>query len=696
MLTENINNRRPYYDTGPIPRQSLSQKEQSIIFEISRLLMEIKTSAEHLPKATRKNSSSIHSVWATTTPKLNNVILLDGERGVGKTSLLLTLIEALSNPLKWNKAESDNKFSLPDNIDRVVRVLPPIDFDPLPPELSIYSWIIQAFYPMVGNFIPDEPLNFIEDDWFEDKNDSIASLYRKLHQAATIGWTTGLLKNQLGKDAAEFLMWQEQQQVHWQQLQKMWHNFIDRLLQTAEKSDNRDGYPLSPDCLIVLPIDDLDLQVARTRELLLALRVLRHNRLIYLLTGHTGNTDLALTASFYREFIGNTSNWTDEDLDVIWESSTKLGPPLRDKTIPSSQIFEIKRVEIKDALEWIPPVHQKLQRENHTENLKVILNKLSICDKENSKLGNFLASRSAEERLSPKLIFRKLQSFSDKWSGQTDSSIHGVADFLKVALEDPLEKVLFVDVEQRAGARFDLIIKLTGEFSQSAAVSANIEEIDEEASRIKWFTQLDFYQKSDRGQATVGSDDNEFHSIDSASPNYLLAYDLAFEYSNQIEIDRNIKFIGCPLGFVWAEFPIEEKTCLVTWPMLRQPNSPSQMFKIHQNWIAMLDECQTRGGGITYESIKDTWCKFNEISNNEEIAEFTSYLDVLTHGGGQSSIKNLLTLIDSYSTINAGTNLLKGFSKPRVYVVAVSEDDLDYCELVFRLRSPNTNESQNS
>ena len=693
MPNEKINKRRPYYDTGPIPHESLLNDEKQIIIGICDLLMDIKQSAENHSVVPCDRKNSISSVWATATPKFNNVILIDGERGVGKTSLMLTLINALSNPHDWNNEESNENYNLPGGIDKAVRVMRQIDFDPLPPDLPIYSWIVQAFYPLVNDSIPDKPVSFFEDDSLGENNDSIAVLYRNLHRAATVGWTTGLLKNQLGKDAAEFLIWQQEQQMDWQRLQKLWHYFIDRLLQMLEKSEKCDGYPLPPNCLIVLPIDDLDLQVTRTRELLLALRVLRHNRLIYMLTGHADNTDLALTASFYRDFIDRTSDWNEGVLDEIWENSTRLGPPLRDKTIPSSQIFAIEPVLIKDALEWIPPIHKKNNREKNTETLKAILNNLGIYNEEQTKLGDFLALRPTEERLSPKLIFRKLQGFSDKWSGQTESSIDGVADFLKLALEDPLEKTLFVDVEQRAGSRFNRIIELNGEFSQSAAVSANIEEIDEEDSRIRWFTQLDFYQKSDRRKATVGSDANDSYSIDSATPNYLLAYDLASEYSNLIEIDRNIEFIGCPLGFIWSERSGKEKTYLMPWPMVRMPDSPSEIFIRHRDWVTLLMKGLKHEGNATYELLKNTWCEFNNIKNKKQIDKFKSVLDLLTYGDGQDSPIFQLELFELHAKLNTNTEPWRRLTRPRVYELE-SEDDLDYYELVFRLQSPSTTESQ--
>lgn len=685
MPNEKINKRRPYYDTGPIPHESLLKDEQQIIVDVCDLLMEINQSAVNRSSAACNRNNSTDSVWATATHKLNNVILLDGARGVGKTSLMLTLINALSNPEDWNKEECNTKCNLPGDIDKAVRVMRQIDFDPLPPDLPIYSWIIQAFHPMVSMVInsnPDMSVNFLENDSFGEKNDSIAALYRNLHQAATVGWTTGLLKNQLGKDAAEILMWQQEQQMDWQHLQKLWHKFIDKILKKMENSDHCDSLPLPRNCLIVLPIDDLDLQVTRTRELLLALRVLRHNRLVYLLTGHTANTDLALTTSFYRDFIDRTSDWNKGVLDEIWESSTKLGPPLRDKTIPSSQIFAIESVAIKDALKWIPPVHKTNQREKNTEIFKEILNNLPIFNEEQIKLGDFLESRPADERLNPKIAFRKLQGFSDKWSGQTNPSFDATEQFLKLVLEDPLEEELIVATDQRVGSHFDQVIKVTGELSRSAAVTDNVEKVDKDGTAIKWLTQLDFYQKTFRSREPVGSDDNEPNPT---TPNFLLAFDLASEYSHQIEIDRNIKFIGCPLGFVWSELRLKEKTYLRPWPMLRKHNSPSKLFKYHQDWVTMLKDYQTHNGDITYDLLKSAWCEFNIIDDDGMAYELSAVLDLLTYGDSQESLIDQQKTIEFSVKVFSDTTLWQTLTRPRMYELVEPEDDLDYCDLVFRL-----------
>ena len=158
----------------------------------------------------------------------------------------------------------------------------------------------------ITNSNPDMSVNIFEDDSFGEKtiqlphSIEICIKLRQLVGQRTIekpAWKGCCGNPDVAARAAD----------DWQRLQKQWHNFIDKLLQNLENSDHCDSLAISPNCLIVLPIDDLDLQVTRTRELLLALRVLRHNRLVYLLTGYAENTDQALTTSFYRDFIDRTS-----------------------------------------------------------------------------------------------------------------------------------------------------------------------------------------------------------------------------------------------------------------------------------------------------------------------------------------------------------------------------------------------------
>ena len=229
----------------------------------------------------------------------------------------------------------------------IVRALDPIDFDPLPPELPIYNWIIQAFHPLVEMVGGKSGPSFMEPPEQEEIDHTLNGKYRALHHAAAVGWTTGLLRQELKTDGDNFLLWQNEQQLHWQNLGSKWRQFLDKLFQKLEDARLTDhDKKLPPGGIIVLPIDDLDLQAERTRELLLAIRVLRHDRLAYILTGDKNGTDLALEASFYRDFTRGIKVLSDSIQDKVKEFVQVLGPQLRAKTIPSSQIFTIGGLNI--------------------------------------------------------------------------------------------------------------------------------------------------------------------------------------------------------------------------------------------------------------------------------------------------------------------------------------------------------------
>ena len=345
-------------DTGVLRPKILTYEEKEILRGINNLLGQVQ---DHACSSRTERGSRKESLWANPEEvRRNNVIMIDGVRGAGKTSLLHTLLKGWNCPEFFKSVGRKEEF---ERMREIVRALDPIDFDPLPPELPIYNWIIQAFDPLVREVGRNSGLGFTEPPENEEIDDTLSGKYRALHDAAAVGWTTGLLHHKLKRDGDDFLLWQGEQQLHWQTLRSKWRQFLDKLLQKLEDPSLTDRNEKLPrDGIIVLPIDDLDLQAKRTRELLLAIRVLRHERLVYILTGHTEGIDLALRASFHREFTRGINDMSEGFVDRIVEFTQDLGPKLRQKTIPSSQIFTIGGLNIEDVKEWSPQRKWKYHR----------------------------------------------------------------------------------------------------------------------------------------------------------------------------------------------------------------------------------------------------------------------------------------------------------------------------------------------
>ena len=377
------------YDTWALPPKILTKEEIEILQGINDLLGEVQ---KHSSSLRTKCGSQKESLWAKPEgSRRNNVIMIDGVRGAGKTSLLLTLLAGWSSPEIFEPVGRKEEFQ---RMMGTVRALTPIDFDPLPPDLPIYNWIIQAFHPLVREVGGKSALGFTEPPEQEEIEDTLSGKYRALHHAAAVGWTTGLLRQALERDGDEFLLWQQEQQINWQSLRRRWQQFFDMLLQKLEDASPTDRNDKLPrDGIIVLPIDDLDLQAERTRELLLAIRVLRHDRLAYILTGDTDGTDLALKASFHRDFTRGIKKMSEEFLDKIEESTQDLGPKLRQKTIPSSQIFKIGGLDIEDINIWSPHENEKT--------IGDVLDNLWLETEETEprKFSEFLCKRHSTEKI---------------------------------------------------------------------------------------------------------------------------------------------------------------------------------------------------------------------------------------------------------------------------------------------------------
>ena len=429
------------HDSRPLPWNVLTSEEKNIIDRFNGLLRAIKEENQSKPPPVRWGPKYENYPWALPEwDRRSRVIMLDGPRGVGKTSLLLTMIAG------WLKPEDVNGVVFKD-MNETVKPLTPLDFDPLPPELPLYSWIIQAFKPLVekvggpsqdGDFPDDFP-----DDVADDGPDkTVHGRFRRLQHSAAVGWTSGLLRYTLGKDLGEFLLWQDQQQLNWQRLQLDWQCFLDELFRHLERSDPA----LPKNAVIALPIDDLDFQAHRLRELLLALRTLRHERLVYVLTGDVENIDISLKAEFYLSYLRREPTIPEKLRDEIAEQMEKLSLSLREKVIPGPHTFFLKGLPLVEATDWRPTPESptlgkildtlwtgKNQEQQETNNEKT--------------LSRFLSQRSEVVRGSSlgdhMLLFRPLQAFFDRWGGKGhERDLNGIVGFLNIAIgrqEEPVQ-----------------------------------------------------------------------------------------------------------------------------------------------------------------------------------------------------------------------------------------------------------------
>ena len=276
-------------DTSPLSLDQLSDGELDLILAIERRLAEAKgiKYLTSMPTASESQQSSQKAYLASVEERYRRVLLLDGGRGTGKTSLLLTLVrkwrvDAGVDRATWaDKGEYESRVGRLPTIRRrptaaaptYVRVIRILDFDPLPPGMPLLAGIIQALRPLADRY--DPPALFADDNC-NDAGDTLVDLWRRLFRVAALGWSaipqpSGLIEQLLDR---------EEQVKDWQRISDDWQGFVGAVLDRGKCTQGPDKLP--EDTVFVIMIDDVDLQVTRVRELLPALRLLYHPRVFFL------------------------------------------------------------------------------------------------------------------------------------------------------------------------------------------------------------------------------------------------------------------------------------------------------------------------------------------------------------------------------------------------------------------------------
>ena len=321
----------PGKDTRPLLASQLSVAEIRIIKDVESRLREVHLTA---PAKSRHRAGTVDYL-ARAEQRNRRVLLFDGGRGTGKTSMLVTLVR------RWNPPPCDEYDATLGLAPDFVRVLPILDFDPLPPGMPLPAWIIQAWQPLVNHFDEivrnaggaDEPEGPLVDRW------------HNLFRLAAVGWSSipreaGLLDQVLDR---------EEQVKGWHHLHQQWYDFVEDVLayNSEQVPKHAQFLPLNP--LFVIMIDDVDLQVKRAAELLPALRLLYHPSVVFVVAADRGH----LTNMLQLDFFGRQrelASYQNAEADGMWTAV------MRDpwcSTLAASAFEKVFSSRDQWTLEWL-------------------------------------------------------------------------------------------------------------------------------------------------------------------------------------------------------------------------------------------------------------------------------------------------------------------------------------------------------
>lgn len=283
-------------DTSPLTLEQLSEHEIATILTIERQL-------QMQEPRNSKDKKSEKPYLASVQARSPNVLLLDGARGTGKTSLLLTMAhrwiigsnrefaQSASSNVRSDARENSIKnvrSTYRETIPYRIHPLRILDFDPIPQQMPLIAGIVDAWRPIVATY--DELIGMPMD--LDHEAESLEDRWEQLFRVAAVGWSAvpapkGLLEQVLDR----------QEQVRdWQGLGQRWQQFVTEVIKRGKGL--KEPHRLVDDPIFVIMIDDVDLQVERIRELLPALRLLYHPNVSFLVAADWDHLVDTLTTDF--------------------------------------------------------------------------------------------------------------------------------------------------------------------------------------------------------------------------------------------------------------------------------------------------------------------------------------------------------------------------------------------------------------
>ena len=287
-MSDTLNGSHESIDTSPLTLDQLSDKELEIILSIEHQLEIMRAGAAK----EAKNAKNAKPYLASVQVRRPQVLLLDGSRGTGKTSLLLTMANLWSiggncdaerrdhtgDQYKQRISKIQHRFKHPHDgkLPEHLHPLRILDFDPLPPQMPLIAGIVQAWQPLAEEY-DKLPMGPVECD---DEGATLQDRWDKLFRVATVGWSPV----PLAKGLLEHVLDRQEQVSEWQRLGQSWHEFVAKVIVCGKCV--KDPHKLRGEPIFVIMIDDVDLQVERIRELLPALRLLYHPNVAFLIAAH--------------------------------------------------------------------------------------------------------------------------------------------------------------------------------------------------------------------------------------------------------------------------------------------------------------------------------------------------------------------------------------------------------------------------
>ena len=285
----------------------------------------------------------------------NNVFLIDGARGSGKTTLMLTLLDCLSAPL-WGRAPTAAFKAMKDqhdwgtHFDSVVP-LEIVDLQPLPRSTNLILHLLGRLQLLIESLQPGS----VEErraPWHPGGGAMPSSQrWKDLLRAIATGWDGNVRQRSSQLDPEAYVFEMEMAERERLDVFFQFQLFMDTVITDIDRFGLRRG-PHAP--LLVIPVDDADMNPMLSVHLLELFRVLYHPRLVFLVAGDSALFQASLhnyvLSALYEPVRGLDEAVRAHPAPGASEQTYRLPVAIYDKVIPRGRRFALPALSPAERL----------------------------------------------------------------------------------------------------------------------------------------------------------------------------------------------------------------------------------------------------------------------------------------------------------------------------------------------------------
>lgn len=326
---------RPRQEAGVIPAEALTDDQRQALRQIIGYLNNIAAISTPPQHADEQRDRFVPMV---DEERRNHVFLINGNRGSGKSALLLTLLHILSETLR--KGRPPSEYELPIAGHAIVPV-GHIDLQPMHRSTNLLLHLVGQLGRLTE--VLDQEMSpgkatSAANLWAETGERESVRARRELTRVATAASDGALGMRARGLSLEERAVDLDHAERRRLDLDRAFRSFVDALARDYRDWQKPGDSGFEP--LFVIAIDDADMNPARSRELLDLVRTLWHPRVAYVLTGYKA----LFLDTIERDLI------IEPQLEPPRVSRSELARNIYDEIIPGPHHLELRPLSWRDRI----------------------------------------------------------------------------------------------------------------------------------------------------------------------------------------------------------------------------------------------------------------------------------------------------------------------------------------------------------